>query len=125
VATIARAGYHAVEETPNQRVIAEITLPWWRDGRLRWVLLAALLWALASVLPLLGGDGSLMTALFAAAIVSGGWPFARAGWQAVRARRLDMNALMTISALGAALLGQWGEGAAVVVLFALGGALQA
>jgi hypothetical protein len=36
------------------------------------VLLAALLWALASVLPLLGGDGALVTALFAAAIVSGG-----------------------------------------------------
>jgi Cd2+/Zn2+-exporting ATPase len=124
-ATIARAGYHAVEESPNQRAVAETALPWWRDGRLRWVLLAALLWALASALPLLGGGGSLVTALFAAAIVGGGWPFARAGWQAVRARRLDMNALMTISALGAALLGQWGEGAAVVVLFALGGALQA
>ena len=36
-----------------------------------------------------------------------------------------MNVLMTVSAVGAALLGEWGEGAAVVVLFALGGALQA
>ena len=36
-----------------------------------------------------------------------------------------MNVLMSISAIGAAVLGEWGEGAAVVVLFALGGALQA
>jgi Cd2+/Zn2+-exporting ATPase len=66
-----------------------------------------------------------VTALFAGAIVAGGWPFARAGMQSARAGRLDMNVLMSVSAIGAAILGEWGEGAAVVVLFALGGALQA
>ena len=35
-----------------------------------------------------------------------------------------MNVLMSVSAIGAAVLGEWGEGAAVVVLFALGGALH-
>jgi Cd2+/Zn2+-exporting ATPase len=44
--------------------------------------------------------------------------------QSARAGRLDMNVLMSVSAIGAAVLGEWGEGAAVVVLFALGGALQ-
>jgi Cd2+/Zn2+-exporting ATPase len=89
------------------------------------VLLAAALWVVGSFLALTGSETPLTTTLFAGAIVLGGWPFARAGWQSIQARRLDMNVLMTVAALGAALLGEWGEGAAVVVLFALGGALQA
>ena len=121
--TIARAGYQATAETGRRGTTAD-ALPWWRDHRLHWVLLAAALWVAGSVLSFTGFDGPLMTALFAGAIVAGGWPFARAGVQSARAGRLDMNVLMSVSAIGAAVLGQWGEGAAVVVLFALGGALQ-
>src|SRR5829696_49552 len=121
--TVARAGYQATAETGPRGATAD-ALPWWRDRRLQWVLLAAGLWVAGVVLSFAGFHGPLVTALFAGAIVAGGWPFARAGVQSVRARRLDMNVLMSISAIGAAVLGQWGEGAAVVVLFALGGALQ-
>jgi Cd2+/Zn2+-exporting ATPase len=124
VAAVARAGYHAVEEGES-RASAIPARPWWQDRQLQWVLLAAALWLLASLLTVRGHHGPPGVALFAAAILCGGWPFARAAWQSVRVRRLDMNVLMTVSALGAALLGEWGEGAAVVVLFSLGGALQA
>lgn len=122
--TVARAGYHATLDGGPQAAAAPAAR-WWQDRRLQWVLLGATLWLAGSVISFLGLDERLATLCFAAAIASGGWPFARAGWQALRARRLDMNVLMSISAIGAALLGQWGEGAAVVVLFALGGALQA
>ena len=121
--TVARAGYQATAETGHRGTTTD-ALPWWQDRRLRWVLLAAALWVAGSVLSFTGFDGPLVTALFAGAIVAGGWPFARAGVQSARAGRLDMNVLMSVSAIGAAVLGQWGEGAAVVVLFALGGALQ-
>jgi Cd2+/Zn2+-exporting ATPase len=121
---VARAGYQATEETGPRRAVAD-ALPWWRDRRLHWVLLAAALWVAGSVISYTGGRDPLVTALFAGAIVAGGWPFARAGVQSARAGRLDMNVLMSVSAIGAAVLGEWGEGAAVVVLFALGGALQA
>lgn len=124
-ATVARAGYHAVAEVDVQSAGQTPALTWWRDRRLLWVLLAAALWLTGIVLSYAGFESSFVTALFAGAIVLGGWPFARAGWQSAQARRLDMNVLMTVSAIGAALLGEWGEGAAVVVLFALGGALQA
>ncbi|MGH8571163.1 MAG: heavy metal translocating P-type ATPase, partial [Gammaproteobacteria bacterium] len=124
-ATVARAGYHAVADTAIQGAATSQAGPWWRDGRLQWVLVAAALWVTGSALTFSGMNAPLATALFAGAIVLGGWPFARAGWQAVQARRLDMNVLMSVSAVGAALLGERGEGAAVVVLFALGGALQA
>lgn len=120
---VARAGYHAVEE-PESGVVVTAGADWWHDRRLQWVFLAAALWVMGSLVSWVGGDSTIAAALFAGAILSGGWPFARAALQSVRVRRLDMNVLMTISAIGAALLGQWGEGAAVVVLFSLGGALQ-
>jgi Cd2+/Zn2+-exporting ATPase len=125
VATVARAGYHAALDTDRPGALLGEPLPWWRDRHMQWVLLAAALWVLGSAISFAGASREVSIALFAGAILAGGWPFARAGWQAVQARRLDMNALMSISAIGAALLGEWGEGAAVVVLFALGGALQA
>jgi Cd2+/Zn2+-exporting ATPase len=121
--TVARVGYQATAESGPRGKTAD-ALPWWRDHRLQWVLLAAALWIAGSVVSFTGFHGPLTTALFAGAIIAGGWPFARAGVQAARARRLDMNVLMSVSAIGAAVLGEWGEGAAVVVLFALGGALQ-
>ncbi|MBW3631544.1 MAG: heavy metal translocating P-type ATPase [Chloroflexi bacterium] len=122
--TVARAGYQATAATGAQDSAAPDALPWWRDRRLQWVLLAAALWILGSALSFAGVQEPLATALFAGAIASGGWPFARAAAQSARLRRLDMNVLMSVSAIGAAVLGEWGEGAAVVVLFALGGALQ-
>ncbi|MEW6496802.1 MAG: heavy metal translocating P-type ATPase [Cyanobacteriota bacterium] len=57
-------------------------------------------------------------------MVVAGWPIARAGWFALLSRQADMNLLMTISAVGAAILGDWFEGALVVFLFALGTTLQ-
>jgi Cd2+/Zn2+-exporting ATPase len=60
---------------------------------------------------------ALAVAFYLPAIVIGGWPIARRGWQRARAGALDMNALMTVAVLGAMAIGEWGEGAATVVLF--------
>ncbi|MEG5036037.1 heavy metal translocating P-type ATPase [Microcoleus sp. AT3-D2] len=51
-------------------------------------------------------------------------PILRAAWIALKLRRADMNLLMTLAAIGAAILGQWFQGALVIFLFALGTALQ-
>jgi Cd2+/Zn2+-exporting ATPase len=75
----------------------------------------------------LGGLGALAgfrsarlaVAFYLPAIVIGGWPIARRGWQRARAGALDMNALMSVAVLGAMAIGEWGEGAATVVLFSL------
>lgn len=62
---------------------------------------------------------------FAIAIVAGGWFILPKALRAVRQFSLDMNVLMTVAVIGAALIGEWSEGAAVVFLFALSEALEA
>lgn len=120
--TADRAGFEVALEAGSQPVLMN-QVAWWRDARLRWVLLAAALWVVGMSLQL-AHVSTVPEFAFGAAILLAGWPFARAAWQSIQARRLDMNVLMTASAVGAALLGEWGEGAAVIVLFAVGGALQ-
>lgn len=121
-ATADRAGFEVALEEGSQPAI-QGQVAWWRDPRLRWVLAAGALWIIGMALEL-AHIGTIPELAFGAAILLAGWPFARAAVQSLRSRRLDMNVLMTISAVGAALLGEWGEGAAVIVLFAVGGALQ-
>jgi Zn2+/Cd2+-exporting ATPase len=57
-------------------------------------------------------------------IVIAGYPIARAGLFELRLRRADMNLLMTISVIGAVLLGDWFEATLVLFLFSLGTTLQ-
>lgn len=59
------------------------------------------------------------------AIIAGGWFILPKALRAVRQLSFDMNVLMTVAVIGAALIGEWSEGAAVVFLFALSEALEA
>ena len=62
--------------------------------------------------------------LYAIAIVISGYKPVKSAYYAIKSRSLDMNVLMSVAAIGAALIGEWFEGATVVWLFALGNALQ-
>jgi len=64
-------------------------------------------------------------AAYIAAIVAGGFTVARAGWASLRsAHSLDMNALMSIAAIGSVFVGEWAEGAVAIFLFSLGNMLE-
>lgn len=63
-------------------------------------------------------------ALFAGAIVSGGWYIFPKAVGAARRLTPDMNLLMTVAVAGAALIGEWGEAAIVVFLFGLAELLE-
>jgi Cd2+/Zn2+-exporting ATPase len=82
--------------------------------------LLTLIGAAISATPL----ASLARWLFAGAIIVGGIGIARAALQTARSRAIDMNLLLTVAVLGAAGLGDWSEGASVIVLFNLGNLLQ-
>lgn len=80
---------------------------------------------LATTLSQFGISDVLVHPIYVLGILFGGYLPARSGWlMLVNARELDMNALMTIAAIGAVAIGQFQEGAVVVFLFSLGNALQ-
>ncbi|MGD8625081.1 MAG: heavy metal translocating P-type ATPase [Anaerolineae bacterium] len=97
----------------------------WRHRRDLTAAGSGLLIGLAVIFQLLNLPQGLVAGVYIAAIAVGGYYIARAGWAALRAARsLDMNALMTIAAVGAVFVGEWAEGAVAMFLFALGNALE-
>src|SRR5699024_9555987 len=66
----------------------------------------------------------LSTFLYAVAIIISGYKPVKSAYFAIKSRSLDMNVLMSAAAIGAAIIGEWLEGATVVWLFSLGNTLQ-
>jgi Zn2+/Cd2+-exporting ATPase len=97
---------------------------WIRDRRSQSVLLAGIGLVLGLLAQQLALPIWLVRAFYGIGIVVAGYPIARAGLMELRLRRADMNLLMTISVIGAVILGDWFEGALVVLLFSLGTTLQ-
>ena len=61
---------------------------------------------------------------YLASMLAGLWPFLPRAVAALRHRRLDMHVLVCLSAIGAAAVGQFGEGATVAFLFAVAHLLE-
>jgi Cd2+/Zn2+-exporting ATPase len=61
---------------------------------------------------------------FAIATLAGGMLVFPPAWKALLAKRLDMNVLMTVAVVGAWIIGEHGEAAAVVFLFSLSELLE-
>jgi len=62
--------------------------------------------------------------LYALSYLAGGTGSALTAWRALRERRIDVNLLMLLAALGAAYLGAWTEGAILLFLFSTSNALE-
>jgi Zn2+/Cd2+-exporting ATPase len=97
----------------------------WHRRRDLTTVVSGLLIAVAVGLRLLGLPEGVVAVAYVAAIGVGGFYIARAGWTALRvAHSLDMNALMTMAAVGSIFVGEWAEGAVAMFLFSLGNTLE-
>ena len=77
------------------------------------------------LLPMLGWEHPILHISSVAALLLAGLPVARSGWRSFRINReLTINALMTIAAVGAVFIGAYTEAGLVMVLFAVGEALE-
>ncbi len=69
--------------------------------------------------------GWLTQSLLVIAFGLGGWFTFREAIENLRARRFEIDTLMLVAAVGAAILGEWAEGTLLLFLFGLGHALEA
>jgi Cd2+/Zn2+-exporting ATPase len=122
--TVEQAGFEARERAAGSAPRA-VAPNYFRDRRFLFVIAGFLAWAAGFAIEHWTSQDLLADALFIGALALAGSRFVRAAWLSIRARRIDMNVLMTVSAVGAAALGDWSEAAFVIVLFAFGSTLQA
>ncbi|GAA3401084.1 cation-translocating P-type ATPase [Paenibacillus hodogayensis] len=127
VKTVEQAGYSAYAQTGRTDSAAPPEVSFWRRNRkAAGTAASGLLFAAGWLLSLLGAGPELLpTVLYGAAIAAGGYRIAKSGLYGLKSGTIGMDLLMTIAAVGAAAIGEWAEGAAVVTLFSLGETLEA
>lgn len=90
------------------------------------VIISAIFLILGWSVSLANGEASLLSnGLYAGSIIVGGYRLFKTGFKNLLHFEFDMRTLMTIAIIGAAIIGEWGEGAMVVILFAISEILEA
>ena len=89
----------------------------------KWQLAAAILCGLMGLAGLIE-SGSVKVVFYVAAYLAGGFFPAEEVWERLQKRTIDVHFLMLAVAIGAASIGAWGEGATLLFLFSLSGALE-
>lgn len=90
----------------------------------KWQLLAAGLCGVFALAAWLMGEVPRALWLHGAAYLAGGWYAAVEVWERLRHRVVDVHFLMLAVAAGSASIGKWDEGAILLFLFSLSGALE-
>lgn len=121
--TITDSGYTAtLEGSPKADGQASF---WVQNKRSVLTIISGVFFAVSFILSLLGVNERTLVPLDILAMLIGGYYIGKAGFYSLKSLTFDMNFLMTVAAIGAGIIGQWSEAAAVVVLFSLGNTLQA
>lgn len=99
--------------------------PFWKQKETIKVYISAIFLITGWFTGMLYGEGNAISLIgYAASMLIGGYTLFLKGLKNLAVFRFDMNTLMTIAIIGAVMIGEWGEGAAVVILFAISEALE-
>ncbi|MEH7384688.1 heavy metal translocating P-type ATPase [Bacillus sp. JJ1521] len=111
-----------IRDEKEQRVERE---PFWKQKENSKVYISAILLVVSWFLGEQFGEGHILPMIgYASSILIGGYSLFITGLKNLSKLYFDMKTLMTIAIIGAALIGEWGEGATVVILFAISEALE-
>ncbi|MDN4607942.1 heavy metal translocating P-type ATPase [Sporosarcina highlanderae] len=126
VEQLEKAGaFDGIKVYPEKQRVVEVKEPFWKKRENQTTVASLFLLILGYIATFYQGeDNALSIALFASAILVGGYNLFKVGLVNLSKLQFDMNTLMTIAVIGAALIGEWGEGAVVVFLFAISEALE-
>lgn len=115
--------FENLKVTPEKERVMEKKEPFWKEN---WhVLVSTLLLTAGYFFGERYGEESLLSSLtYGASILIGGYELFKRGIKNLFRFQFDMNTLMTVAILGAAAIGEWGEGATVVILFAISEVLE-
>lgn len=97
------------------------TQPWWEP---RLVAVTAMAIVGGFIAGQMGAPQGLVLFLHIVSYLAGGWFGAKTALESLLERRIDVDLLMILAALGAATIGQWSEGAILLFLFSLSNVLQ-
>lgn len=124
MADLEKAGaFESLKITPEKQRVSEKKKPFWQEN---WnVLLSVVLLVVGYFLGKQYGEESIFsTVTYGASIIIGGYGLFKKGIKNLFRLQFDMNTLMTVAIIGAAAIGEWGEGATVVILFEISEVLE-
>ena len=128
IAELEQAGaFDNIKVKPEQEIDTEATHQkpaFWRENRSQLIAAVLIVLAFVSQLTMMGEPNFLTASLFIAAIIIGGYALFIEGIKDLIKFDFSMATLMTIAIIGAALIGDFAEGAIVVILFAISETLE-
>ena len=128
IAELEQAGaFDNIKVKPEQEIDTEAMYQkpaFWRENRSQLIAAVLIVLAFVSQLTMMGEPNFLTASLFIAAIIIGGYALFIEGIKDLIKFDFSMATLMTIAIIGAALIGDFAEGAIVVILFAISETLE-
>jgi Cd2+/Zn2+-exporting ATPase len=122
---IEKAGaFENIRVIPEHQKFAETKEPFFQ--KYKGLLVSFLLLMIGWLLGHLYGEQSIFAVIgYGASIIVGGYRLFKEGLKNLLRLQFEMRTLMTIAVIGASFIGQWGEAATVVILFAISEVLEA
>ncbi|ARD49133.1 heavy metal translocating P-type ATPase [Sporosarcina sp. P33] len=117
--------FDGIKVFPEKQRVIKQHQPFWKKRENQTTIASLILLLAGYAVSAANGDNNwLSIGLFLAAIVIGGYSLLKEGLTNLIRLEFDMSTLMTIAVIGAALIGDWAEGAVVVFLFSVSEALE-